>query len=160
MTWRLLRLQITPDHAEDIEQLLLDHGALSVTLDDAEDQQLFQLEPGATPLWNVVRISGLFDNNTDLEQLVVNLRNQIPDDAIPTIEIETLADQAWEKAWMERFQPMQFGKRLWICPSWSAPPQPEAVTIMLDPGARAPDFTLKAHHGTVPGVAGTTGSGR
>ena len=29
---------------------------------------------------------------------------------------------------------MQFGERLWICPSWQSPPDPDAVNIMLDPG--------------------------
>ena len=35
---------------------------------------------------------------------------------------------------MEHFQPMQFGKRLWICPSGFEPPEPDAVNILLDPG--------------------------
>ncbi len=46
----------------------------------------------------------------------------------------TLDDQVWERAWMEHFQPMQFGKRLWICPSGYEPPEPSAVNILLDPG--------------------------
>jgi ribosomal protein L11 methyltransferase len=29
---------------------------------------------------------------------------------------------------------MQFGKRLWICPSWRDVPDPTAVNVMLDPG--------------------------
>ena len=29
---------------------------------------------------------------------------------------------------------MQFGERVWICPSWEEPPVPDAVNILLDPG--------------------------
>ena len=29
---------------------------------------------------------------------------------------------------------MQMGQRLWVCPSWTAPPDPAAVNILLDPG--------------------------
>lgn len=35
---------------------------------------------------------------------------------------------------MEHFQPMQFGRRLWIVPSWHAAPEPDAVNLLLDPG--------------------------
>ena len=35
---------------------------------------------------------------------------------------------------MDDFNAMQFGSKLWICPSWQTPPEPDAVNIMLDPG--------------------------
>ena len=35
---------------------------------------------------------------------------------------------------MDNFQPMCFGQRLWICPSWKEPPQADAVNLLLDPG--------------------------
>ena len=42
--------------------------------------------------------------------------------------------QDWQTAWMQRFQPMQFGERLWVCPSWLTYPDPFAINIQLDPG--------------------------
>jgi ribosomal protein L11 methyltransferase len=35
---------------------------------------------------------------------------------------------------MKNFHPIQFGDRLWICPSWLEAPEPNAINIMLDPG--------------------------
>jgi ribosomal protein L11 methyltransferase len=35
---------------------------------------------------------------------------------------------------MAHYKPLQAGKNLWICPSWIAPPAPEAVNVILDPG--------------------------
>ncbi len=48
--------------------------------------------------------------------------------------MEQIEDQEWERCWMKDFLPLQFGKNLWICPSWQTPPYPEATNIMLDPG--------------------------
>jgi len=53
---------------------------------------------------------------------------------LPTYQLEILEDKDWERAWMENFHPMSFGKRLWICPSWCNPVEPEAVNLLLDPG--------------------------
>ena len=49
-------------------------------------------------------------------------------------KIEQIEDKDWEREWMDNFHPMQFGKRLWICPSWREVPDPKAVNVMLDPG--------------------------
>lgn len=35
---------------------------------------------------------------------------------------------------MDNFQPMRFGRRLWIVPSWHDAPEPDAVNLLLDPG--------------------------
>jgi ribosomal protein L11 methyltransferase len=48
--------------------------------------------------------------------------------------VDQLEDKDWEREWMVNFHPMQFGKRLWICPSWLDAPDPTAVNILLDPG--------------------------
>ncbi|MFB1001370.1 MAG: 50S ribosomal protein L11 methyltransferase, partial [Pseudomonadales bacterium] len=40
----------------------------------------------------------------------------------------------WERSWLNDFEPLQFGKKLWICPSWYEPPEPNAINIALDPG--------------------------
>ena len=49
-------------------------------------------------------------------------------------KIEQIEDKDWEREWMDHFHPMQFGKRLWICPSWREIPDPSAVNVMLDSG--------------------------
>ncbi|MEM1155508.1 MAG: 50S ribosomal protein L11 methyltransferase, partial [Pseudomonadota bacterium] len=45
-----------------------------------------------------------------------------------------LEERDWEREWMSHYRPMQFGPRLWVCPSWQEPPEPDAVNLMLDPG--------------------------
>ena len=134
MTWQQLKIQIAPEQIKSVEQRLLDQGALSVTYLDAEDQPVFQKEPGSTPLWDNTSLVSLFDKKTDLEELLDWLTAHPAVNNKSKLKIETIQDQEWERTWMADFHPMQFGEKLWICPSWKNPPDPDAVNIMLDPG--------------------------
>lgn len=131
MSWLQVRLALTPAQAETYEDLMLELGAVSVTFMDAEDQPIFEPDLGTTPLWSQTHLLALFEGDTDaaaLEQRVQLLANGL------TYEVERLEDQEWERSWMDNFQPMRFGKRLWIVPSWHEAPDPDAVNLLLDPG--------------------------
>ncbi|MCW8884181.1 MAG: 50S ribosomal protein L11 methyltransferase [Motiliproteus sp.] len=138
MPWLQMKLDIEPQKAEAYEDLLLALGCCAVTLEDGADQPLFEPELGTTPLWDKTRITGLFDAETDLQQLQQGLRTghqQIaPDNPFPSYKTEILEDKDWEREWMENFHPMRFGERLWVCPSWKEVPDPTAANLMLDPG--------------------------
>lgn len=132
--WQQILIKLRAEHSAELEDLLLEAGASSVTLMDAEDQAVFQKEPGATPLWDTSALLGLFPLEHNLESLVATLQFHPQVLNRESLQVTELEDQAWERAWMKDFQPRQFGERLWICPSWQPPPDPEAVNIMLDPG--------------------------
>lgn len=108
-------------------------GALSVTLQDAEDEAVFQLDRHSTPLWSQVQLIGLFPGDADPEALRHALE-ETGDGSELNIEYEFLEERDWQRTWMSDFAPMRFGQRLWVCPSWSQPPEPDAVNLMLDPG--------------------------
>jgi ribosomal protein L11 methyltransferase len=133
MPWLQVRLAITPEQAETYEDALLGVGAVSVTFMDAEDQPIFEPDLGTTPLWSNTHLLALFEADTDPANLVAHLQ-LLTGGELPPHEIEHIADQDWERSWMDNFQPMRFGQRLWIVPSWHAAPQPEAVNLLLDPG--------------------------
>lgn len=133
MPWLQVRLAITPDQAETYEDALLGVGAVSVTFMDAEDQPIFEPDLGTTPLWSNTHLLALFEADTDPANLVAHLQ-LLTGGELPAHEIEHIEDQDWERSWMDNFQPMRFGQRLWIVPSWHAAPQPEAVNLLLDPG--------------------------
>ena len=133
MPWLQLRLAITPEQAETLEDQLLALGAVSVTFMDAGDQPIFEPDLGTTPLWSHTHLLALFEADTDPQDLLDSLRNLCGGE-LPAHEVEHIADQDWERSWMEHFQPMRFGRRLWIVPSWHAAPEPDAVNLLLDPG--------------------------
>jgi len=133
MPWLQVRLAITPQQAETYEDALLGVGAVSVTFMDAEDQPIFEPDLGTTPLWSNTHLLALFEADTDQANLVAHLE-LLTGAPLPEHQVERIEDQDWERSWMDNFQPMRFGRRLWIVPSWHAAPEPEAVNLLLDPG--------------------------
>jgi ribosomal protein L11 methyltransferase len=132
MSWKQIRLRALREHSEALEDLILELGALSVTFSDAEDNPVLEPAPGETPIWPELILTALFEADSNIDLIVKALENcQTP---FSDLSSETLEDQDWERAWMNDFQPMQFGQRLWICPSWQEPPVPDAINLLLDPG--------------------------
>ena len=133
MPWLQVRLAITPEQAETYEDALLEVGAVSVTFMDAEDQPIFEPDLGTTPLWSHTHLLALFEADTDADAVFAHLQ-LLTGAELPEHQAEVIADQDWERSWMDNFQPMRFGQRLWIVPSWHAAPEPDAVNLLLDPG--------------------------
>lgn len=134
MAWQQLKLQIHSAHVDFLEQQMLSYGAISITYLDAKDQAVFQKEPGSTPLWDETYLICLFDDTTELGAVLAWIKNNPVILNRATLQIERIEDQAWERSWMTDFKAMQFGDRLWICPTWQDPPDPDAINIILDPG--------------------------
>lgn len=137
MSWIQIRVHAQRNQVNSVEDTLMANGALSVTLQDDADQPILEPELGTTPIWDETQIIGLFDANQNSEVLLKNLctfYHNASGQELPTHKLEILEDKDWIRAWMEDYHPMQFGERLWVCPSWQKPPQPEAVNLMLDPG--------------------------
>ncbi len=112
MTWLQLRLDADPAQAEELEDLMLATGAVSVTMEDNADQPVLEPAVGETPLWSQTRLTGLYPADTDMDAVIA---------AFPEAEltgtnhrVEILEDKDWEREWMQHYQPMQFGRRLWV----------------------------------------------
>lgn len=133
MTWRQLAATVEESHAESVSDWFMGQGALSVGFDDAGDQPLFEPPPGETPLWQRTKVTALFERDVDGEAIALAARRQFGERILDWDSV-IIEDQVWERAWMEHFKPMQFGRRLWICPTGYEPPDPAAVNVILDPG--------------------------
>jgi ribosomal protein L11 methyltransferase len=135
MPWLQVILDTEAQDVEEISDGLVAIGAVCVTLQDAEDQALYEPPLNTTPLWKHTQVVGLFDaDEIDSLTLRVQLQNVLAPLPLPPIQFQLLEDQEWTQLGMIDFHPMQFGNRVWICPSWEQPPQPLAVNIFLDPG--------------------------
>ena len=134
MPWLQLKFDIHPDKADDFSDLLMETGAVSVTLEDAADQPIFEPPPGEMQLWSSTRIVGLYTEDTSAEEVLNQIKELLAPEPVPPHTQEQLEDKVWERVWMDEFQPIQFGEKLWICPSWCEPPESDAVNIRLDPG--------------------------
>ena len=130
--WQELHFTARKDQVEALEEWLFERGALSVTLEDQADQPLLEPGPGETPLWDAVRVTALFGGEQDLTPTL----KAVPADLVTGMPSapEPVADREWTRVWEDQFHPLQMGERLWICPSWTPPPDPDAINILLDPG--------------------------
>lgn len=137
MPWIQAILDIQPEQAEQFEDLLLAIGAQAVTLTDAADQPIYEPKLGTTPLWDKSKLTALFDAEQPLayqmQQLVALYEEETGTD-FPSFKLDLVEDKDWVREWMDTYKPIQFGDRLWICPSWLEKPAPNAVNLMLDPG--------------------------
>jgi len=132
--WLQLSLITPKEQAPLIEALFENMGALSVTLGDAGDEPI--LEPGLneTPLWQSTQITALFEGDCDPDNLRSCINHSLNADVSRQLKIERLEDQAWERVWLADFHPMQFGQRLWVCPTGQQPEADNAIIMELDPG--------------------------
>jgi ribosomal protein L11 methyltransferase len=130
----MLELQSKPclrDEVDGMLSLLETTGALSISMMDYQDDPILEPLPGETPWWDYMQIHALYEES-DSALLAQNLlSNEYPR---LTHTLVSLPETDWERVCLEQFLPQQFGKRLWICPSWLTPPEPEQVNLILDPG--------------------------
>ncbi|MDJ0750881.1 MAG: 50S ribosomal protein L11 methyltransferase [Woeseiaceae bacterium] len=134
MDWRQFVMDLDALNPAIVERAFLQLGAASVTLTDAGDEPVLEPGPGETPLWSNTRITGLFPGDADLDAFARELRATLGIETLPEHRIEVLENRAWEREWLRDFRPMQFGRRLWICPSGQAVGDKDAVVVRLDPG--------------------------
>lgn len=136
MPWLQIRVHTTPDHVPAFEDVLLDCGALVVTFEDVHDDPVYEPDLNTTPLWKHTRVTGLFEADADLEHIrpVVEHKAEQLGQTNIDLKIEILEDKDWIREWMDSYHPIQFGKRLWVCPSWREVPDENGVNLILDPG--------------------------
>ncbi len=137
MSWIQIRIHTNSELVSKVEDTLMECGSLSVTLKDDADQPILEPELGTTPVWDETCVIGLFEATRDPSELSAELNTVFSLKAkaeLPRHKIEILEDKDWVREWMDNYHPMQFGERLWVCPSWKEPPQKDAVNLMLDPG--------------------------
>ena len=133
--WLQIHITVNQAQVDFTETLLESLGALSVTLDDAENQDLLEPLPGETPLWNKVIVTGIYaqedGEEIDVDSIVTFIKAQMPD---APLSHEFIEDQEWERTWMDAYEPIQIADKFWIVPEWMTAPDADAVNLKLDPG--------------------------
>lgn len=134
MPWIQLKIDTDAANAESLGDALTEQGALAVTFVDGKDTPMYEPKPGEVMLWPDTQVVGLFEADVDANAVVAALPDIFKANRKFTWHADPLEDKDWEREWMDNFHPMQFGERLWVCPSWRDIPNPDAVNVMLDPG--------------------------
>jgi ribosomal protein L11 methyltransferase len=133
-------LRLDADAVDAMSDALLDAGALSVSVEDAEadtarEQPLYG-EPGADaapPAWRCNRVRVLIARDAGPDQVLAQAAATLGIDAPAIDATREIADADWVRLTQAQFEPIAVG-RLWIVPTWHEPPDPLAPTVRLDPG--------------------------
>lgn len=140
MAWLSVSIETDCSHAEALADALMEAGALSASIEDAdagtpEETPQFG-EPGSitTPGWTRSRVIALLDPDTDADELIALSAQMAGLSEAPHYISETIAEQNWVELTQSQFEPIRVSDRLWIVPSWHQAPDPDALVLVLDPG--------------------------
>jgi ribosomal protein L11 methyltransferase len=140
MTWLSVSIETDCGHAEALADALLDAGALSAIIEDADAGTVNETpqfgEPGSvtTPGWERSRVVALLEAGTEVQPLIAHCALLTGLDALPPFSQEEIAEQNWVQLTQSQFEPIRVSERLWIVPSWHEAPDPTAIVLVLDPG--------------------------
>jgi ribosomal protein L11 methyltransferase len=138
--WYSVTLKAEADRAEALSEALMDAGALSVSIEDADagtDREKPQFgEPGHVNerLWDHSFVIALFDADTDLAVALAQAAGAVGLADVPDFRVKEIAEQNWVQLTQSQFEPIRITDRMWIVPSWHAAPDPGAINIEMDPG--------------------------
>jgi ribosomal protein L11 methyltransferase len=134
------KLTLPFEQADEVSDLLMELGALAVSLEDAnadsEDEQPLFGEPGMEPesaAWNLNHVVALFRNKSEGEQIF----GEIPGELLAEAEIDytEVPQEDWVRLTQSQFDPIAISSRLWIVPSWHEPQRlDDRINLILDPG--------------------------
>jgi ribosomal protein L11 methyltransferase len=141
MSWTEVIIEIDRVHAEALSDALMEAGALSVSVEDADEgteqeQPLFG-EPGMEPAeaaWEHSRVVALTDVDADQGAIVAEAAAAIGLAKAPAFATRPVADEDWVRLTQSQFAPIHIGKNIWVVPSWHEAPDPSALILELDPG--------------------------
>jgi ribosomal protein L11 methyltransferase len=141
MSYRELVVELAHEHAEALSDALLELGALSVSVEDADadtpDEQPLFGEPGLTPertAWQRSRVVALLAPEHEPAVLLAAAANELGLAPTPSFTVRDVEEQDWVRLTQSQFDPIPIGKRIWVVPSWHDAPDPDALVLELDPG--------------------------
>ncbi|WP_213299431.1 50S ribosomal protein L11 methyltransferase [Paraburkholderia sacchari] len=141
MSYRELIVELDRNRAEALSDALIELGALSVSVEDADadtpDEQPLFGEPGLMPertAWQHSRVIALIGNDQDPAVLLAAAANEVGLAETPKFSLREVEEQDWVRLTQSQFDPIQIGERIWVVPSWHDAPDPDALVLELDPG--------------------------
>lgn len=140
MGWQNVSFLTDASHAEPLCDALLEAGALSASIEDADagtpDEQPQFGEPGSvnSPGWTHSKVLALFEPDADVAMMLAVAALEVGLREAPLFSIDEIEEQNWVQLTQSQFDPIRISERLWIVPSWHQIPDPAAVNLILDPG--------------------------
>src|SRR6516225_3498179 len=119
MSYRELIVELDRNRAEALSDALIELGALSVSVEDADadtpDEQPLFGEPGLTPertAWQHSRVIALIGDDQDPAVLLAAASNDLGLPEIPRYSLREVEEQDWVRLTQSQFDPIQIGERI------------------------------------------------
>ena len=138
-----LCLQVTQEVVELLSDSLMEIGALSVSVEDADaltDQERAQYgEPGMPPPeqlgWTRSIVIALFED----EQSAMEVGNWLIEQSdlaehLSVSKVRAVPEQDWVRLTQSQFDPVEITPEFWIVPTWHELPRGASKVLRLDPG--------------------------
>ena len=113
MSYRELVVELAREHAEALSDALLELGALSVSVEDADadtpDEQPLFGEPGLVPdrtAWQHSRVVALLAAEHEPAVLLAAAANEIGIAETPTFVVREVEEQDWVRLTQSQFEPI------------------------------------------------------
>ncbi len=139
MNWVSVTVEVGAQDAEGFSDALLEEGAISVDIHDPNagtdrEQPIFN-EPGEAceRLWEIARVTALFEPGIDPAEIVANASRGAGMDHVPDHVTGRVEEEDWVRLTQAQFSPIRISERLWITPSWHEAHE-GAINLILDPG--------------------------
>ena len=141
MSWTEIVIEVAREHAEALSDALMDAGALSVSVEDADEgtdaeKPLFG-EPGMEPeqaAWDHSRVVALASADDNHAAILAQAAHATGLTSLPSHTLRAVAEQDWVRLTQSQFAPIHIGKNIWVVPSWHEAPDPDGLILELDPG--------------------------
>jgi len=134
MAWHQISVITNENIAPRLADFFSHLGAVSVTYMDAEDEPVYEPAIGETKIWSNTQVIALYELDAEPELIKFQALRQFKNDDLHDWMHEAVADQEWERAWMEYYKPMKFADKLWVCPTDQEQFEAGTVCLTLDPG--------------------------
>lgn len=132
--WLEITLQSGNDaQTERFEAALEAAGAIAITYQAADEEEIYEPPIGAMPLWQKTGVTGLFAQDSDRTAIIAVLHEQLGDEAA-ALASRHFADSEWTRAWLDYFKPIDFGNNFWVAASEHTIADENATVLRLDPG--------------------------
>jgi ribosomal protein L11 methyltransferase len=134
MSWLQVSFEVDRSRVEALAEALDAAGALAVTLEDAQNEPVYEPLPQSVALWRTTRLRALFDDETAVSEVLSTLGQTLGTAPLTPVEISRLEERDWQREHEAQWSPLVFGNRLWIGAPWHPRPSGQLATVVLSPG--------------------------
>jgi ribosomal protein L11 methyltransferase len=135
-TLKQLTLITTKCHADPIEELLIGAGALAISMQEDKKQDLFQLQPDESILWETIKITAIFNPDNFNTEIITIIEQTLDLPQKILFNINDVPDKNWVLESQKNFPAQTYNNKLWLGPSWETPPSNNTnlAIVYLNPG--------------------------